>query len=40
MLKKLLSNIFMFKNLEENDMNIILDATHKKVYEAGDEVIK
>lgn len=30
----------MFKNLEENDMNIILDAMHKKVYEASDEVIK
>ena len=30
----------MFKNLEEKDMNIILDAMQKKIYEAGDEVIK
>lgn len=40
MLKNLLSNIFMFKSLEENEMNIILDAMKKKVCESGDEIIK
>lgn len=39
-LKKLLSDIFMFRHLEEKEFKIVIDAMHRKDYEAGDVVIK
>lgn len=39
-IRDLIGNIFMFKNLEDKEMNIILDAMETKVYEAGETVIK
>jgi len=38
-LKTLLSEIFMFRHLEEKEFKIVIDAMHKKTYEAGDQVI-
>ena len=39
-IKKLLSNIFMFKHLEEKEMEIIIDAMEAKEFNSGDMVIK
>jgi len=29
----------MFRHLEEKEFKIVIDAMHKKIYEAGDQVI-
>lgn len=39
-IRNLLLNIFMFKHLEEKDMNIIIDAMGSKKYSPGESVIK
>lgn len=39
-IRTLLKEIFMFKNLEEEDFNIVIDAMKLKTYQAGDDVIK
>lgn len=38
-IKNLIKDIFMFKSLEEKDMNIIIDSMEEKKFVAGDRVI-
>ena len=38
-IKELLLNIFMFKNLDAKDLNIVIDAMELKVFNPNDMVI-
>ena len=38
-IKELLLNIFMFKNLDPKDLNIVIDAMELKVFNPNDMVI-
>ena len=40
MLRELLKKIFMFKALEEEDLEVVIDAMSERTFSNGDDVIK
>lgn len=40
MLRELLKKIFMFKALEEEDLEVVIDAMSERTFSDGDDVIK